>query len=142
MLTEKQKRFIDFYVELGNASEAAIKAGYSKKTAGVVGAENLKKPYLQKAIDERLAELKTKRTADAQEVMEYLTAVMRGKMQEEIVVVLMDADGTTYPKTLKKQVSVASRNKAAEMLAKRFGLQTDKIQLDIKPIVIGGDDLV
>ena len=76
-MTEKQKRFCDFYIETGNAKEAAIRAGYSEKTAKQIGQENLTKPDLRAYIDERLAELKNERTADAQEVLEYLTAVMR-----------------------------------------------------------------
>ncbi|MBC2821530.1 terminase small subunit, partial [Enterococcus faecalis] len=85
-MTEKQKRFCDFYIETGNATQAAIKAGYSEKTAAAIGAENLIKPNLKTYIDERLAELKNERTADAQEVLEYLTAVMRGEYKEATLI--------------------------------------------------------
>ncbi|WP_025194170.1 terminase small subunit, partial [Enterococcus faecalis] len=57
-MTEKQKRFCDFYIETGNAKEAAIRAGYSEKTAKQIGQENLTKPDFRAYIDERLAELK------------------------------------------------------------------------------------
>ena len=62
-MTEKQKRFCDFYIETGNAKEAAIRAGYSEKTAKQIGQENLTKPDLRAYIDERLAELKNERQA-------------------------------------------------------------------------------
>lgn len=65
VLTEKQKRFIDYYIETGNATEVAKKAGYSRKTAKAAGYENLTKPYLKSAIDERLKALEEKRVADA-----------------------------------------------------------------------------
>ncbi|WP_025194157.1 terminase small subunit, partial [Enterococcus faecalis] len=57
-MTEKQKRFCDFYIETGNATQAAIKAGYSKKTANRIATENLSKLVIKQYIDERLAELK------------------------------------------------------------------------------------
>ena len=62
-LTEKQKRFADYYIETGNMTEAAIKAGYSKKTARVIGQENLLKPAIKNYINERLKELEEKRVA-------------------------------------------------------------------------------
>lgn len=86
-LTEKQKRFCDYYIETGNATEAAIRAGYSEKTAKVIGAENLTKPYLKSYIDERIGQLESNRIADAKEVMEYLTKIVRNEAKEEVVVV-------------------------------------------------------
>jgi phage terminase small subunit len=79
-LTEKQKRFIDYYVETGNATEAAILAGYSEKTAKQIGSENLSK--LDSYIKERLKPIDNKRIADADEVLQYLTAVMRGEVKD------------------------------------------------------------
>ena len=73
-MTEKQKRFCDYYIETLNATEAAKRAGYSKKTAYIIGAENLKKPQIKECIDDRLSELESKRVANAQEVLEYITA--------------------------------------------------------------------
>lgn len=83
-LTVKQQKFVDEYIECGNATESAIKAGYSKKTAGQVGSENLKKLEIKNAIDKRLEEIKTKKTADITEVMEYLTETMRGEQTETV----------------------------------------------------------
>ena len=80
-LTEKQQRFADYFIEYGNGTQAAIKAGYSKKTASVISTENLRKPNIRAYIDERLNELASERIADQQEVLAYLTGVMRGKQK-------------------------------------------------------------
>ena len=77
-LTEKQKRFVDFYVATGNASEAARKAGYSSKTANRMGQQNLSKLDIQQAIKARLDAKESKRIATATEVMQFLTSAMRG----------------------------------------------------------------
>lgn len=74
MLTEKQKRFIDFFIETGNASEAARRAGYSEKIANRIGTENLSKPVIKEAITVRLKALEDKRIAKADEVMQFLTS--------------------------------------------------------------------
>ena len=85
-LTPKQKAFADYYIETGNATEAAIKAGYSKKTARVIGQENLTKPAIKTYIDETMEKLADKRIAKAEEVLEYLTRVIRGEETEQVVV--------------------------------------------------------
>ena len=78
-LTEKQRRFVDYYVETGNASEAARRAGYAEKAAYRTGSENLRKPQVKAAIDARLKELEDKRIAKADEVMQFLTSALRGE---------------------------------------------------------------
>lgn len=113
-MTEKQKRFCDFYIETGNAKEAAIRAGYSEKTAKQIGQENLTKPDLRAYIDERLAELKNERTADAQEVLEYLTAVMRGEYKEATLIGV----GEGAQAVVDIDVGAKDRLKAAELLGK------------------------
>lgn len=82
-MTPKQKAFADYYIECGNATEAAVRAGYSKKTAKVIGCENLTKPYLSEYIKERLAEIESKRIANIEEVMRFYTAVMRGTEKDQ-----------------------------------------------------------
>ena len=94
-LTEKQKRFADYYIETGNITEAAVKAGYSKKTARVIGQENLLKPAIKGYIDEKLEAMQDERTASAKEVLEFLTKSMRGEIKEEVVVVEGTGDGTS-----------------------------------------------
>lgn len=139
-LTEKQKRFVDYYVETGNATEAAKRAGYSAKTAKQVGQENLTKPYLKAAIDARLKELSSARIATAEEVLQYLTSAMRGEIQEEVIVTEGTGEGCSEAKIMKKQLSAKDQIKAAALLGKRYGLQTDKMQIELTPIVIRGDD--
>lgn len=126
-MTEKQKAFCDYYIETGNATEAAIKAGYSKKTAKVIGSENLTKPYLKQYIDERLAKIEDARIAKGEEVLQYLTKVMRGEEKDQFG---LDA-------------SLQDRTKAAELLGKRYRLFVEKIEADVNQTVIftGEDEL-
>ncbi len=132
-LTEKQERFIDYYIETGNATEAAKKAGYSEKTAKQIGSENLTK--LDFFIKERLKELEDKRIAKAEEVLKYLTAAMRGEIDEEVVVVENTGDYESKARIVKKQISARERIKAAELLGKRYALFTDKLDVS-EPISI------
>lgn len=82
-LTPKQKAFADYYIECGNATEAAKKAGYSEKTARQIGTENLAKPSISAYIAERLVKQDKQRVADANEVLEFYTAVMRGEVKDQ-----------------------------------------------------------
>jgi phage terminase small subunit len=126
-LTEKQKRFADYYIETGNASDS-YKRAYdcaSDKTASVEGSRNLAKPSVKKYIEERMKSIDAETIASQQEIMEYLTAVMRGEVTEEIPVstkkgvVLVEA-----------KAGVKDRNKAAELMGKRYVMWTDKQQLE------------
>lgn len=121
-LTEKQKRFADYYIETGNMTEAAIKAGYSKKTARVIGQENLLKPAIKNYIDEKLKELEEKRVASATEVMQLLTSAMRGELDEEVVVVESIGDYCSEARVVKKKIGLKDRIKAAELIGKRHRL--------------------
>lgn len=141
-LTIKQKRFIDFYIQSANASDAARKAGYSAKSARYVGLELLQKPNVQAAIATRLAELDSERTADTKEILEYLTMVMRGDAEEEVVVNVGTGKGFTRADKVKAQVGAKDRLKAAEMLAKVHGMFISKSELEISgtiPVVIRDD---
>jgi len=129
-LTEKQKRFCDYYIETGNATEAAIRAGYSAKTARFIGAENLTKPNIKNYIDNKLKEMEDKRIAKADEVLKHLTAAMRGEIEEEVVVVEGIGDYESRARVIKKQLSAKERIKAAELLGKRYALFTDKLDVD------------
>ena len=128
-LTEKQKAFCDYYIETLNATEAALKAGYSPKTAKQTGYENLNKPYLKHYIEQRLQELEDRRVAKAKEVLEYLTSVMREEVDEEVVVVEGSGDFGSRARTIRKAVGIRERNKAAELLGRRYGLFTDKVEV-------------
>ena len=130
-LTEKQKRFVDFYIQTGNASEAARLAGYNPKTAGRIGGENLKKLEIKNAINARLKEFESSRKADAKEILEYMTSVMRGELEEEVISAVGTGDGKFEPKVVTKHVGIKERNKAAEMLAKVHGLFNEKTEVKV-----------
>ncbi len=83
-MNAKQKRFCDEYLVDCNATQAAIRAGYSKKTAYAIGLNNLKKPELREYIDNQLEQLHSDNIADAEEVMSYLSSVMRGEHKEQM----------------------------------------------------------
>ena len=128
-LTLKQKAFADYYIELGNATEAAVRAGYSKKTAKAIGSENLTKPAIKDYIQERLQMIEDSRIADGDEVLRYLTSVMRGESQSEVVVVEGVGEGCSEAKRIDKSPDEKERLKAAELLGKRYRLFTEKIEV-------------
>lgn len=121
-LTVKQQRFVDAYIETGNAAEAARRAGYKSRNADVMGRENLRKHTVRKVLEARLKEIEDKRIAKAKEVMEFLTASMRGEIKEEAVVVEGVGDGCSAARIIEKQIGANDRIKAAVQLAKRYGL--------------------
>lgn len=142
-LTAKQQRFCDEYLVDLNATQAAIRAGYSKRSAGVIAVENLKKPNIKAYIEKRMDEKEKALIADQDEVLKYLTEVLRGQSKSEEIVIENIGDFTSEARTMKKAPSEKDRLKAAELLGKRYGLYTDKVNLnDAVPVVIaGGDDL-
>lgn len=141
-LTEKQTRFVDYYIETGgNATEAARKAGYAQKAAYATGAENLKKPQIKAAIDARLTELKSERTADATEVLEYMTSVLRGEHEDEAIVVEGTGNGMSRARKIKVKVSTRDRLKAGEVLGRIFGMYNDKLKLENAPVPVIVDDM-
>lgn len=136
-MTSKQRKFCDEYLISGNATDAAIKAGYSPKTAKQTGSENLAKPDLKAYIETELEKLHSAKIADAQEVLEYLTAVMRGQHTEQVLKLVGDGIQTIAD----IDVSAKERLKAAELIGKRYALFSDKIDLGgAVPVVIMGDD--
>lgn len=128
-ITEKQKRFCEEYLIDCNATQAAIRAGYSKKTAKQSGKQLLDNPKVDKYIKEQLDLIKDKKIADAREILEYLTAVMRGESLSEIVVTVGIGEGVSEIQRITKVPDEKERLKAAELLGKRFGLFTDKYEL-------------
>lgn len=136
-MTPKQRKFCDEYLISGNATDAAIKAGYSPKTAKQTGSENLAKPDLRAYIDEQLEKLHSAKIADAEEVMKYLTSVMRGEHTEQVLKLVGDGIQTVTD----IEVSAKERIKAAELIGKRYALFSDKMDLGgAVPVVIMGDD--
>lgn len=126
-LTLKQKRFADEYIISANATAAAIKAGYSKKTARSIGQENLTKPDIKAYIDERLEKLDSEKIADQKEVLQYLSSVMRGEQQEKTLISI----GELRQEIVDIDVGAKDRIKAAELLGKRYRLFTDKVDMDV-----------
>lgn len=125
-LTIKQKKFADEYIISGNATQAAIKAGYSKKTARFTGAENLTKPNIKSYIDERMKKLEEEAIADQTEVLKYLTRVLRDEEKEEVLVNVGNFEQEIQP----MKVSTKDKIKAAELLGKRYGSWTDKVDIN------------
>lgn len=121
-MTLKQQRFADEYIITGNATQAAIKAGYSKKTAKAIANENLTKPYIKKYIDERLEQLESEKIASQQEILSYLSSVMRGEMTEQT----LRSVGESGQVIAEIDVGAKDRIKAAELLGKRYKLWTEK----------------
>ena len=127
-MTAKQKLFCDEYIISLNATQAAIKAGYSEKTARFIGTENLTKPNIQEYIEKRMAEKEAALIANQDEVLKYLTSVLRGESVSEVVVVEGMGEGCSSARTMTKNPDEQERLKAAELLGKRYGLYTEKVE--------------
>ena len=109
-LTPKQKAFADYYIECGNATEAAKRAGYSEKTAYAIGNENLNKLEVSEYIAARMEEQTKKRVADANEVIEFYTAVMRGEVKDQFGLDSSLSDRLKAADSLAKRLAVAEQN--------------------------------
>lgn len=136
-MTAKQKRFCDEYLIDTNATQAAIRAGYSEKTAKQVGSRLLTYVDVKTYIEEHAAAIQNKAVADAEETMRYLTSVLRGEVTDEIL--RLDGEGVQ----VKDQISAATKErlKAAELLGKRYGLFSDKVNISGAVPVMFTDDL-
>lgn len=145
-LTPKQERFCAEYLVDYNATQAAIRAGYSKKTAKQIGQENLTKPDLAEYIKKRMDEKEKALIADQDEVLKYLSAVMRREKTESVVVTLSKEVSAYEPVngTIRKRITreeipqiidipakLSDANKAAELLGKAYRLYTDRVEQDV-----------
>lgn len=107
-LTAKQRLFADEYIKSGNATQAAVKAGYSDRTARSIAQENLTKPDIKAYIEAKMAEIESQKIATAKEVMEFYARVLRGEETEEVVIAGPDgAEVVERKPQLKDKVSVA-----------------------------------
>mgnify|MGYP002588708088 FL=1 len=123
-LQTRQELFCLEYIKDGNATQAAIRAGYSEKTAGSISTRLLQKVNIRARIDELMAEMQQEKIADAEEVLRYLTSVIRGEATEEVAV------GTPIgTEIITKHIGGRKQVKAAELLAKRYGLLTENVKL-------------
>ena len=133
-LTPKQKAFCDYYIETGNATEAARKAGYKKPN--VQGSQNLEKLSVKSYIDKRMKELESSRIADAREVLEYLTRVMRGEEKDQFGLDASLQDRTRAAELLGKRYAIFN-SKELELKERKLKLEEDKVNGDNKePIKI------
>lgn len=136
-LTPKRKRFADEYLVDCNGTQAAIRAGYSEKSSGTTASKLLADPDVRAYIDYQLACIHSKNIADAEEVLAFLTKVMRGETKEQVV---MRAGGDQYLEMM--EVSARERLKAAELIGKRYAMFTDNITASAEPVVIcDGEEL-
>lgn len=133
-MTEKQKRFCDEYLIDCNATRA-YKTVYKNVKSDVVAATNggrlLRNAEVQKYIADRMEEIHNEKTADVQEVIEYLTSVLRGESTAQEIVVEGTGEGCSEARTMEKSPSEKERLKAAELLGKRYALFTDKVETDV-----------
>ena len=127
-LTLKQQKFADEYIISGNATQSAIKAGYSEKYANTNAVNLLQNTTIKAYIEERLSELNSKKIADQQEVLEFFTAAMRGELTEPMAIGLGDG----VQQIIEVRPNIATRKSAAVELAKRYGLSTAKVDVNVK----------
>ena len=127
-MTAKQQRFCDEYLIDLNATQAAIRAGYSEKNARVIAAQNLSKLNIQEYISERMAEKEDKLIAKQDEVLRYFTSVMRGESYSSVLARTIDGS----EEVIEKPPDEKERLDAAKQLAKRYGLDREEIERQAK----------
>ena len=139
----KNKKHETFCLELvsgKNNTQAAIAAGYSEKTAYSIANRLLKNVEIKSRINELMEQIASEKVADAQEVMEYLTSVMRGESRSSVL--CLAGDGVQ--EVIEKPPDEREKLRAAEMLGKRYGLYTEKIEqqtdMELKISVDYGDE--
>ena len=131
-MTEKQKIFADEYLIDLNATRAYKVAYPSVKkdeVAAAAAARMLRNVKVQKYISDQLEKIHSQKTADAQEVIEYLTSVLRGESTSQEIVVEGTGDGMSEARTMEKGPSEKDRLRATELLGKRYSLFTDKVEV-------------
>lgn len=143
-MTNKERKFADEYLRDCNATRA-YKAAYPNikkdNSARTLASRLLAKVDIKGYIQEQLDKISSEKTADAQEVIEYLTSVLRGESESEILVVEGTGDGCSEAVRVKKAPDEKERLKAAEMLGKYHTLFTDKTQVQGSiPVIITGED--
>lgn len=115
-LTPKQKAFADYYIELGNATEAARRAKYKGNdvTLAAVGSENLRKPLIMEYIAKAVRPAEEKRIATAEDVMQFFSDVMNGKVKDQFGLEASLSDRINAGKELMKRHAVSDATKGAE----------------------------
>ena len=136
-LTIKQKKFADEYIISGNATNAAISAGYSKKYANTNASKLLQNTTIKSYIAKRLEEVNSEKIADQTEILQYLSSIMRGEQSEQT----LRGMGEGYQQIDDIDVSAKDRIKAAELLGKRYAMWTDKQEVSGDLSVTFVDDI-
>lgn len=140
-LTAKQQRFCDEYLIDLNATQAAIRAGYSTKYANTNASKLLQITTIRDYLARRMAEKEGELIAGQDEVLKYLTSVMRGRSRASVVVVENVGDSMSEAREMEKAPDERERLKAAELLGKRYSLFSEKMRVDVAlPVVISGED--
>ena len=141
-MTDKQRKFADEYIIDCNATRAYLAAYPNIKnehSARTLASRLLTKVDIKEYIDEQLDKISSEKVADAKEVMEYLTSVMRGTSKSEVVVTEFCGDGYSEARRMNKLPDEKEKLKAAELLGKRYGIFKESVALDVEPIVIVND---
>lgn len=117
-LTVKQKKFCEYYIQTGNATDSARKAGYSQRSAQAIGVENLSKPMIKQYISERTKPMEDKLIADSDEVMQFFTASMRGNVKDQFGLDPSLSDRISAAKELaKRTIDIESKKGNADVIA-------------------------
>lgn len=143
-MTRKEQLFCDEYLTDFNATRAYQAVYKTNKTYTSVRSRAsylLRKPEIKLYIEEQLERMHNEKIADAQEVMEYLTSVIRGNSQSEIVVVEGTGDGCSEARRFKKNPDERDRIAAANALAKVLGISNKKINAEVNVVFSGEDKL-
>lgn len=129
-MNARQKLFVEEYLKDLNATQAAIRAGYSERTAYSQGQRLLKKVEIQNAVKELREQIQNENIATIKDIEEFLSKSMRGEIEEEQIVTLNDYEGSSRYEKVMKQISAKDRIKAAELLGKRYALFTEKQEIN------------
>lgn len=143
-MTEKQRQFCDEYLIDLNATrayKAVYKTVKNDHIACVNGTRLLTYAEIKAYIQERLDAIQSKKTASAQEIIEYLSAVMRGETNAEVVVTESVGNGFTETRRFKKAPDEKERLRAAELLGKRYGLFSEHVNISGGGSVVIVDDI-
>ena len=156
LMDVRERLFVkEYIINKGNAYQAALKAGYAKRTAeqaynwleetpiNSTKKRHLPyKPYLREAIEDELKKIDDAKIADEKEVLQHLTSVMRKDSKAQVVVVEGTGEGRSKARLIEKTPDEKEATKAAELIGKVHGIFTDKVDFDVTvPVFEGEDDL-
>lgn len=140
-MNARQTRFVTEYLIDFNATQAAIRAGYSEKTAYSIGQRLLKNVEIKNAINKVREEIQNENILTVKDIEEFLSLSIKGEIEEEVLLTVGTGNGASKIVKEMKQISARDRIKAAELLGKRYGSWTERqdISLDI-PVLFEGED--